>query len=107
MYLFYFSPLFVILVVEIIMKAEGTFMARILAVIALFIPGGLAVYGIKLMRDTVFNEFNSIFFTTEIQFIVGLLLFVGGTAFLGGFVVFRDKKKERLKGQNNESLKDG
>lgn len=82
-------------------------MGRIIAVIALFIPGIVAVYGIKLMRDTVFNEFNPIFFTTGIQFIIGLLLFLGGIAFLGGFVVYRDRKKERLKGQKNAPLKDG
>lgn len=82
-------------------------MVRIIAVILLFIPGALAVYGIKLMRDTLFNEFNPIFFTTGIQFIVGLILFIGGTAFLGGFVVYRDKKRNRVQTKENSQLKDG
>jgi len=82
-------------------------MVRIIAVLMLFIPGALAAYGIKLMRDTLFNEFNSIFFNTGIQFAVGLLLFIGGVAFLGGFVIYRDKKKENLKKEENCPLKDG
>lgn len=87
--------------------AGETSMVRIIAVILLFIPGALAVYGIKLMRDTLFNEFNPIFFTTGIQFIVGLILFIGGVAFLGGFVIYRDRKRERLKTNENPPLKDG
>ncbi|UJL44797.1 DUF2627 family protein [Virgibacillus sp. NKC19-16] len=68
-------------------------MVRIIAVSLLFIPGILAAYGIKLMRDTLFNEFNPIFFHAGIQFFVGALLLVGGIGFIGGFLVHRDRKK--------------
>ncbi|WP_373892724.1 DUF2627 domain-containing protein [Virgibacillus natechei] len=68
-------------------------MIRIIAVSLLFIPGILAAYGIKLMRDSLFNEFNPIFFHAGIQFFIGALLLVGGIWFIGGFLVHRDKKK--------------
>lgn len=72
-------------------------MVRIIAVLLLFIPGALAAFGIKLMRDALFSEFYSILFNVEIQFIVGLVLFVAGLTFVGGFVVHRDRKKNLVK----------
>ncbi len=66
---------------------------RILALIVLLIPGAVAAFGIKLMRDTLFNDFYPIFGHTLIQFLVGLILFIGGIAFLGGFIVYRDRKR--------------
>lgn len=67
-------------------------MSRIIAIIVLFIPGIIAAIGIKLMRDAMFEEFNEIFFHAGIQFSVGLLLFAAGVLFLGGFIVYRDRK---------------
>ncbi len=72
-------------------------MIRFLAALILFIPGLFSAYGIKLMRDTVFNEFHPIFMNVGIQFIVGLILFVLGLAFIGGFMVHRDRKKNLVK----------
>lgn len=72
-------------------------MIRLIAVLVLFIPGLFSAYGIKLMRDTVFNEFNPLFINVGIQFIVGLILFVLGLAFIGGFMVHRDRKKNLVK----------
>ncbi|GAA0327393.1 DUF2627 family protein [Oceanobacillus sp. FSL W7-1293] len=68
-------------------------MQRNLALIILFIPGVIAAFGIKLMRDTLFDTFYPIFIFGSIQFIVGLILFLGGLLFLGGFIVYRDRKK--------------
>jgi hypothetical protein len=78
-------------------------MYRFIAVLLLAIPGVLAAYGIKLMRDSLFNEFISIFFHVSIQFIVGLILFIGGIAFIGGFIVHRDRKRQRSRKQNSNS----
>lgn len=72
-------------------------MSRIIAVLLLFIPGVLAAFGIKLMRDALFSEFYTILINVEIQFIVGLVLFIAGLAFVGGFVVHRDRKKNLVK----------
>lgn len=69
-------------------------MIRIIAVLLLFIPGILSAFGIKLMRDSLFDEFYAIFLYPGIQFLAGLLLFIGGIAFIGGFVVYRDRKKQ-------------
>ncbi|MBP1969697.1 hypothetical protein J2Z83_001804 [Virgibacillus natechei] len=78
-------------------------MVRIIAVLLLFIPGIVAAYGIKLMRDTLFNEFNPIFFHTGIQFFLGFIFFLGGLGFIGGFIVYRDKKRQRTKKQNKKA----
>ena len=79
-------------------------MMRLIAVIVLFTPGVLAAYGIKLMRDTLFADYHPFFINTTIQFIVGLILFIGGIAFLGGFIFHRDKKRNLVrKKEKNDS----
>lgn len=75
-------------------------MIRIIAVLLLFIPGLLSAFGIKLMRDSLFDEFYAIFLYPGIQFLAGLLFFIGGIAFIGGFVVHRDRKKQLVKEKN-------
>ncbi|WP_164218100.1 DUF2627 domain-containing protein [Virgibacillus sp. YIM 98842] len=78
-------------------------MYRFIAVLLLVIPGVLAAYGIKLMRDAIFNELAAVFFHTSIQFIIGLILFIGGIAFIGGFIVHRDRKRQRVRKQENQN----
>lgn len=70
-------------------------MARNIAIVILLIPGVIAAFGIKLMRDTLFNDFYFIFFYPWIQFVFGLLLFVGGLLFIGGFIIYRDRKNNK------------
>lgn len=77
-------------------------MIRIIAVLILFIPGIIAAFGIKLMRDSLFDEFYSIFIYIGIQFTIGLILFLGGIGFIGGFIVHRDRKKQLLKKKGNK-----
>ncbi|GGA68004.1 DUF2627 domain-containing protein [Ornithinibacillus halotolerans] len=72
-------------------------MVRLVAVLIIFIPGVIAAIGIKLMRDTLFDDFHPIFFHTGIQFTVGLILFLAGLAFLGGFIIHRDRKNQKVK----------
>ncbi|WP_106497194.1 DUF2627 domain-containing protein [Lentibacillus sp. Marseille-P4043] len=72
-------------------------MIRIIAVMILVIPGLIAAYGIKLMRDSLFNELNFIFLHTGLQFFIGFIFFVGGLAFIGGFIVHRDRKRQAPK----------
>ncbi|MFD2630779.1 DUF2627 domain-containing protein [Oceanobacillus kapialis] len=73
-------------------------MRRLLALLVLFIPGVIAAYGIKLMRDALFSEFYPLFLHIGVQFIVGLLFFIAGLGFIGGFIVYRDRKKQKQKG---------
>ncbi|SET60015.1 Protein of unknown function [Salinibacillus kushneri] len=72
-------------------------MPRIVALLILFIPGIFAVIGIKLMRDALFNEVYTIFFHLFFQFIAGFIIFLLGLAFIGGFMVHRDRKRNKIK----------
>lgn len=76
-------------------------MVRFIAVLILFIPGAIGAYGIKLMRDALFSDVYTIMFNGTIQFIVGLILFIAGFSFVAGFIFHRDKKRNKLKSQQN------
>ncbi|HLT56647.1 MAG TPA: DUF2627 domain-containing protein [Bacillota bacterium] len=82
---------------------------RIIALLVLLIPGILAVFGIKIMRDSLFAEYYPIFFNPGLQFFAGLILFVGGTLFIGGFIVYRDRKNKykAIPEQPEDTRKDG
>ncbi|MCG3418754.1 DUF2627 domain-containing protein [Oceanobacillus sp. M65] len=77
-------------------------MSRSLALIVLFIPGIIAAFGIKLMRDALFSEFYPIFLHTGVQFVAGLLFFIAGLGFIGGFIVYRDRKRQKNKEQTKK-----
>ncbi|MFC0522677.1 DUF2627 family protein [Pontibacillus salicampi] len=74
-------------------------MARLIAVLILFIPGAFSVLGIKMMRDTLFAIEYPLFFSLWFQFIVGFLLFLLGLFFIGGFILYRDRKQGKTKGR--------
>lgn len=73
-------------------------MIRITALLILVIPGAIAAYGIKLMRDMVFGITNFPFSSSLLwlQFLVGLLAFLVGVAFIAGFILYRDRKRNRV-----------
>ncbi|MBS4191173.1 DUF2627 family protein [Bacillus sp. FJAT-49705] len=71
-------------------------MVRIIALLILLIPGFLAVYGIKLMRDMVFGNLLSPFPFLWLQFLTGLLLFLIGLGFVAGFILYRDRKRNKV-----------
>ena len=71
-------------------------MIRIIALIVLLIPGALAAYGIKLMRDMVFGLLQSPFPFLWLQFLAGLILFLLGLGFVAGFILHRDRKKNKV-----------
>lgn len=68
-------------------------MIRIVAITLLIIPGIFAAFGIKLMRDALFMQIYPLLFNAGLQFVIGLILFILGVGFIGGFVVHRDRKK--------------
>ncbi|MBU5466347.1 DUF2627 domain-containing protein [Virgibacillus sp. MSJ-26] len=78
-------------------------MVRIIAVSLLLIPGVISAIGIKLMRDTLFDDFHPLFYHVGIQFGVGLILFIVGIAFITGFIVHRDRKNNLI--ERNKRLK--
>jgi tetrahydromethanopterin S-methyltransferase subunit E len=71
-------------------------MIRIIALVILLIPGFLAAYGIKLMRDMTFGILQSPFPYLWLQFLLGLLFFVGGLGFVAGFIFYRDRKRNKV-----------
>lgn len=72
-------------------------MMRLIAVLVLLIPGLIAAFGVKLMRDTMFSVHYPILLNNGVQFFVGLILFITGTAFIGGFILHRDRKRGLVK----------
>ncbi|WP_219836458.1 DUF2627 domain-containing protein [Paenibacillus sp. R14(2021)] len=72
---------------------------RFIAVLLLVIPGLGATYGFLLMKDAVFHYFSSFGDDTSIhsfewwRFIFGMLLFLIGVGFIGGWTFFRDRKR--------------
>jgi len=71
-------------------------MQRIIALLILVIPGVLAAFGIKLMRDMVFAILHPPFPFLGLQFITGLLFLVIGVGFIAGYVLHRDKKRNKV-----------
>ena len=74
-------------------------MARIIALIILLLPGLLAGYGIKLMRDMLFGILQSPYPGLGIQFLAGLVYFIVGFSFIGGFILHRDRKRNKVQGR--------
>lgn len=67
---------------------------RFIAILLLVIPGLTATYGFLAMKDAFFAQFNNE--TGHIlwgKFTFGLLLFLIGVAFIGGWTFFRDRKR--------------
>ncbi|MFS0863411.1 DUF2627 domain-containing protein [Fredinandcohnia sp. 179-A 10B2 NHS] len=71
-------------------------MQRILALIILLIPGVIAGLGIKYMRDMFFGILNAPMPNLLIQFIIGLIFFLAGLSFIGGFILHRDRKRNKV-----------
>lgn len=70
-------------------------MQRYIALLILVVPGLLAGYGIKLMRDIFFSILNDPFPSLLIQFLSGLIFLVLGIGFIAGFVRYRDRKNNK------------
>ncbi len=68
-------------------------MGRLVAFIILLIPGIMAAYGIKLMRDTLFNKLLEPYPALWLQFTLGTVFVVLGIGFFAGFLLNRDRKK--------------
>lgn len=71
-------------------------MTRIIALIILLIPGFMAALGIKLMRDMVFGILQAPFHYLWLQFLIGLILFLIGLGFIAGFILYRDRKRNKV-----------
>lgn len=74
-------------------------MVRLFALLILVLPGVVAVLGIKIMRDTLFGILHPMYGFLWLQFTAGLLFFLLGLAFIGGFILYRDRKRDKTQGR--------
>ncbi|MFD9626906.1 DUF2627 domain-containing protein [Peribacillus muralis] len=77
-------------------------MKRLIAFLILFIPGALAAYGIKIMRDMVFGILQPPYPQLWLQFLIGLIITIGGIAFIAGFILHRDRKQNKVQSRFNK-----
>ncbi|MDP4550180.1 DUF2627 domain-containing protein [Alkalihalobacillus macyae] len=81
---------------------------RLIALLIVLIPGIFGVIGIKLMRDVLFGVLNAPFTSLVVQFILGLLFLILGLAFVGGFIFYRDRKRNKVQDRfSTRSTKNG
>ncbi len=68
---------------------------RFVAVILLAIPGLAAAYGFLLMKNAIFDSLGPPTFPW-LSFAFGFILFGLGVGFIGGWIFFRDRKRNYL-----------
>lgn len=73
-----------------------TTIQRFAAALLLAIPGIAAAYGFLAMKAAFFHQFEPGEHFRWGKFILGLLLFAAGSAFVGGWIFFRDHKRGYL-----------
>lgn len=72
---------------------------RLLAVLLLVIPGAIATWGFKTIRDVLFYytvDVGNEEITARLDWLklgVGVIAFLGGIAFIAGWVLYRDRKR--------------
>lgn len=73
--------------------------SRFIAILFLVVPGILACFGFLKMKDSLFlyfSEFGNDAVTPYFQwltFLFGLVMFGAGAGFIGGWIFFRDRKR--------------
>jgi len=72
---------------------------RLIAVLLLVIPGAIATWGFKKVRDVFFyytadlGNDETVASLDWLMLIIGILAFVGGIAFIAGWILYRDRKR--------------
>ncbi|MBE3596514.1 MAG: DUF2627 family protein [Hydrogenibacillus sp.] len=77
------------------MDRTDVILRRTLALIVLAAVGLVAAVGVDWMKDAFFSAISGIGFSWA-RAVLGLLFFLFGLAFLGGFIFYRDAKKSYL-----------
>lgn len=72
---------------------------RLVAVLMLVIPGAIATWGFLAIKDALFfyivdvgNE-DVVAKLDWLKLVLGMLAFFGGVAFIGGWILHRDRKR--------------
>lgn len=69
-------------------------LSRIIAILLIVIPGIMSTYGFIIMKEAFFAQFEpAVDHLPWGKLILGLFLFVLGIFFLGGWILFRDRKR--------------
>lgn len=80
---------------------------RLAAAVLLILPGAAATYGFLSMKNAFFHQFEVDGGFQWGQFALGLVLFAAGSAFIGGWIFYRDRKRgyvaARFKGRSPRS----
>ncbi|RXZ78248.1 DUF2627 domain-containing protein [Paenibacillaceae bacterium] len=77
-------------------------LSRFIAVLLLVIPGIAATYGFLAIKNSLFDYFSSFGDdgATSVfawgQLLLGIVLFLAGVGFIGGWIFFRDRKRNYL-----------
>ncbi|GAA3405417.1 DUF2627 domain-containing protein [Paenibacillus hodogayensis] len=69
---------------------------RFIAILLLIIPGIAATYGFLAMKDAFFAQFGPEDENPHIlwgKMLFGFVLFAAGVTFIGGWIFFRDRKR--------------
>lgn len=81
--------------------------SRFIAILLLVVPGLMATYGFLAMKDAWFAQFDSAIGFLWWKFALGLLLFAAGVAFIGGWIFFRDRKRNYVAPRFRKKRKKG
>lgn len=69
---------------------------KLIALLIMVVPAGIAMYGIKLIRDAFFYSIAPDVSFLWGKLIAGILCFVIPVFFIGGFILHHDRKKNRV-----------
>ena len=93
------------LLVELNIHEGNLFMIRLVALLIMVIPGVFAAYGVKLMRDMVFGILHAPLPYLWLQFLIGLLMVIFGVGFIAGFILHRDRKRNKVQSRFQKAEK--
>lgn len=86
-------------------------LSRMLAILMLVIPGALATYGFIEVKDALFDYFASLGDEDIVskmewaKLIIGAICFLLGFSFIGGWIFFRDRKRNYVAPRFKEKRK--
>lgn len=78
--------------------------SRFIAVLLLVVPGWIATYGFLLMKNALFDSFAPGAWPW-LPFLGGLLMFGAGVGFIGGWIFYRDRKRNYVAPRFREQKK--
>lgn len=78
---------------------------RLIAILIIVIPGVAGTYGWILMKEAIIASLGPNIDFSWVRFLLGLVLFIFGVAFIGGWMLFRDRKRNYVQPMFREKKK--